>query len=599
MFYQFGVPEAHRDYLRFFWWKNGDTKAAIEEYRMTVHLFGATSSPGCANYGLKQLADDVEDTHGPDVSHFIKCNFYVDDGLLSVPNVDEAVSILERTRSACRSGGLHLHKFVSNKPEVLTRIEEPSLQEQTKNLDLTGSSTTERALGVIWSVHPDQFEFQISRCHAKPTRRGVLSAVCSVYDPLGLLAPVLLEGKLILQDMCREELDWDSPLPDTLLPRWEQWRNALHELEDLKVQRCCKPPTFGKIQKVELHHFADASSRAYGQCSYLRLVDDAGNVHCSLVLGKSRVAPLKTITISRLELTAAVVSVKISSLLNEELSYSHIENYFWTDSQVVLGYIANEAKRFHVFVANRVQQIRDSTDVSQWRFVKGKDNPADEGSRGLTAKALAGSARWLMGPAFLWERKLPEPTDRPGLLANDPEVKANVMATTTTPETSVVLEALCEISSWNKAQQAVAACLRWKRSHQIHSPGRGYVPCTVEEVEHAKGIIVMLVQIEQLSTVRSKLAKFQRVHGEIRREDVKARMEELKGLSSIYRLDPFLDDRGILRVGGRIKRAEMPYGLKHPAILPKKHHITTLIIRHHHEKVHHQGRSATIISIHI
>ena len=179
------------------------------------------------------------------------------------------------------------------------------------------------------------------------TRRGILSAVLSVYDPLGFLAPFVLNGKRILK----------------IVDRWQKWCCGLTELEKLKIPRCFKPKNFGPVKTVELHHFSDASFTGYGQSSYLRLVDEQGQVHCSLALGKARVTPLRQVSIPRLELTAAVLSVKMSSLLRNELKYDNIAEYFWSDSKVVLGYIANEARRFHVFVGNRVQQIRDVTEV--------------------------------------------------------------------------------------------------------------------------------------------------------------------------------------------------------------------------------------------
>lgn len=143
--------------------------------------------------------------------------------------------------------------------------------------------------------------------------------------------------------------------------------------------------------------FSDASTMGYGQCSYIRLVDDQDNIHCSLVMAKSRVTPLKSITIPRLELTAAVVSVRMKLLLRNELEYTMTE-WFWTDSNVVLGYIANNTRRFHVFVANRVQQIRDVSEPYQWNYVSSSDNPADIASRGASADELVNNCRWFYGP---------------------------------------------------------------------------------------------------------------------------------------------------------------------------------------------------------
>lgn len=165
---------------------------------------------------------------------------------------------------------------------------------------------------------------------------------------------------------CAEnQIDWDSPIPDTLRTRWEKWRIDLQQFQNVDVARCFKPKDFGKVITAELHHFSDASTMGYGQCSYIRLVDDQDNIYCSLMMAKSRVTPLKSITIPRLELTAAVVSVRMNLFLRNELEYTNMTEWFWTDSSVVLGYIANNTRRFHVFVANRVQQIRDVSETYQ------------------------------------------------------------------------------------------------------------------------------------------------------------------------------------------------------------------------------------------
>ena len=173
-----------------------------------------------------------------------------------------------------------------------------------------------------------------------------------------MLAPLILVGKTILQESCRDGADWDDKVP-------EPFPEPLPLLSGLKIPRCYKPESFGELKSVELHHFSDASKDAYGQCSYLRLTDHSDHIHCSLVMAKSRIAPLKPVTIPRLRLTAALVSVKTSSILQRELEYDQITEVYWTDSKVVIGYINNDARRFHVFVANRVQQICNHTLPNQ------------------------------------------------------------------------------------------------------------------------------------------------------------------------------------------------------------------------------------------
>ena len=313
MFYQVKVAEEHRDYLRFLWWEGGDTSKDPVEYRMTVHLFGATSSPGCANFALKKAAEDSESELGSAAAQFISRDFYVDDGLKSCATVSEAKDLITSVKQICKRGGFNLHKFVSNDKEVIKDIPESDRAEGLKELNLDlDSLPLERALGVEWCVESDCFQFRIHLQDKPCTRRGILSTVSSIFDPLGLVAPLLLEGKNILQVLCRGKVDWDDPIPEETKARWEKWRLDLQQLRSVTIPRCYKPADFGEVITTELHHFSDASTKGYGQCSYVRYVNKRGEIHCSLVLGKSRVTPLKPVTIPRLELTAATTSVKVS-----------------------------------------------------------------------------------------------------------------------------------------------------------------------------------------------------------------------------------------------------------------------------------------------
>ena len=208
-------------------------------------------------------------------------------------------------------------------------------------------------LGVQWSVGLDGFKFSIILKDQPLTRRGVLATVASVYDPLGFLAPLVLRAKKILQEICNRGISWDEPLPEEVRPRWECWKCDPLRLNELQISRCFEPKTLSGKKNCELHSFADASTSGYGQCSYLRVKDENENVHVSLVIGKSSVALTKITMIPRLELTTAVVSAKFAVMVQEELNYPNLKQYFWTDSKVVLGYINNDAKGFHTFVANR------------------------------------------------------------------------------------------------------------------------------------------------------------------------------------------------------------------------------------------------------
>jgi hypothetical protein len=218
-----------------------------------------------------------------------------------------------------------------------------------------------------------------------------------------MVCAAILPAKLLLQDLCKLKLRWDDKIPQHLQRRWDQWLMDLPKLEELSVNRCLKPRDFMNPVSIQLHHFADASELGYGVITYLRLVNHSGVVHCSFVCTKARVAPLKQISIPRMELTAATIAVRINNMLMRELKIPIDGIYFWTDSTTVIKYICNESTRFRTVVANILAEIRDNSQPSQWRYVKSECNPADDCSRGMTTDKFIASQRWFRGPEFLWD----------------------------------------------------------------------------------------------------------------------------------------------------------------------------------------------------
>ncbi|KAK3730332.1 hypothetical protein QZH41_006955 [Actinostola sp. cb2023] len=289
---------------------------------------------------------------------------------------------------------------------------------------------------------------------------------------------------------------------------------------------------------------------------------------------------------------------------------------------VVLGYIANNSRRFHIFVANRVQQIQDLTSIDQWRYVNTESNPADDASRGLTAHQLL-SSRWLKGPDFLWkESQWPAATitgkNEVEPFLNDPEVKkAVVMATASSSseeEEDALLVRLEYFSDWHRAKRAIALCIRYvqklkeivKKKRSLESMRvdevkvskrnneSSYLPITVQEMERAEGLIIQAVQRNSFKDEFASLKMVRRKTCPDERENATQRERHAKTSSPLYKLDPYVDSGGILRVGGRLRRATLSDTSKFPAILPRKAHISTLIIKHYHERMQHQGRSLTL-----
>ena len=612
MFHQLFVNPDYRNLLRFLWWDKGNVDSTPTEYRMTVHLFGATSSPGCANFTLKRTADDFEELFGSEPTTFVKKDFYVDDGLKSVPSATEASALIKSTKSLLAKGGFNLHKFISNSKEVIEAIPKEQRASGIKELDLSRDILPiERALGVQWCVQSDALQFRVVLKDKPLTRRGILASISSIYDPLGLAAPFLLQGKQILQDLCKNQAAWDEMVPDDIKARWEKWRGELHALAELKIRRCYKPDNFGHVKTVELHSFSDASVNGYGQCSYLRMINDRDEVHCALVMAKSRVTPLKPVTVPRLELTAAVVSTKVSSLLQKELNYQDMQEFFWTDSRVVLGYISNEARSFHTFVANRVQAIRDRASPEQWRYVDTKDNPADDASRGLGANELIRSERWWNGPNFLW-KPLPNETNfDPQVSPDDPEVRKVTVLASTSAEHSDLIDDIKHFSDWFHAKRVIALCVLFSQKMKL-SLKKDSTNSAKEEDDSLRpskerkrqdgSLRSVTLRVKDLQTAELfliKAAQSKAFPEETEALVTKSHQENgivgksVKRTSPIHRLKPIVDDDGVLRVGGRFHQTELPYDVKHPVLLPKKAHLTNLVIRHFHQRTGHQGRART------
>ena len=224
-----------------------------------------------------------------------------------------------------------------------------------------------------------------------------------------------------MQELCRAKLGWDVDIPQQQAEAWDSWVRDLAGMSNVRFPRRVQDES-GEVTR-ELHHFSDASEVAYGVASYLRVVRPDGTVSTQLVMAKSRLAPLKPLTIPRLELCAATLATRQDAMLSRELDVEIASSHFWTDSSTVLQYIRNENRRFHTYVSNRVTEIRGRTEVGNWHYVPTLENPADDASRGLSASGLM-SSRWLRGPAFLSNPPSDWPTlNLSPLDSGDPEVK--------------------------------------------------------------------------------------------------------------------------------------------------------------------------------
>ena len=327
MFHRVACAEKHTDALRFLWWSESIDEPP-SDHNMTVHLFGKADSPCIAAWALKTTADDHEHEFSKEVSQVVKRNFYVDDCLVSVPTPDQAIKLALDLTKLLRKGNFRLTKFVSNNKEVLTAI--PAEERTIKDLDLE-KLPVERALGVQWDIKTDTFGVKTSLEQGKlddNTRRGCLSILSSTFDPLGMVGPVLLPAKRIMQKTWQLKLGWDDDLPEDLQNDWKGWKEDLALLSQVNIPRCYSVNGCSNILSLQLHHFCDASEIGYGTVSYLRKESTDGFVECAFIMAKSRTAPLQYVSMPRLELQAATVAVRVHRLIKREIDLNISSTHF-------------------------------------------------------------------------------------------------------------------------------------------------------------------------------------------------------------------------------------------------------------------------------
>ncbi|KAG1669999.1 hypothetical protein GQR58_017185 [Nymphon striatum] len=577
MYHQIKVPIEDKDVLRFLWY-NGHS---LVHYRMTSHLFGGVWCSSVATYALRRTVKlaSMNSKVDPFIDKVINDSFYVDDCLVSSATEALAIKVTKETPKVLKTGGFKLTKFVYNHETLLLNIPEGDRSNLIKEF---GSESEGKVLGIKWNILSDCFGFQIARSEPKMlSRRVMLSVVSSMFDPLGLVNPILISGKLLLQEATRRKLSWDETIPRDIELSWKSWLDDVEEVKQLKIARCFKPMLCAE-GVVELHHFCDSSSEAYGSCSYLRCIDKTGRISVHLIMSKCRVAPIRSPTLPRLELQGAVLAAKLDGLLKEKLDIVIDESYFWSDSEIVLKYLSNEKLRFHVYVGNRVNTILGLTHPRQWNYIKGKSNPADLLTRPQTVESMH-RKQWFRGPRFLNQYKDSWNLNNVygQLSEQDPEVKrskliSNVhMIAMKNPENIHVIDSFANYySDWYKMKRAVAY---WFKYIDYLGKVKISAKLSVCDIKHAEKAILKHVQQECFQEELKQL--------------------NLKGVvskrSSIRSLCPFLDDDGLIKVGGRIMHSSEE--LKHVLIISHKHPVARLIITDVH-KVAHLG-SQWVLSI--
>jgi len=276
----------------------------------------------------------------------------VDDVLTSVSDVETGIKLVDGLRSMLAKAGFRLTEWLYNEERILAFLPEKELAKsvQTHSID---SSLQERVLGVERNVQSDEFRFTISLTMKPRTRRGLLSTMISLFDSLGLVAPVVLEARSIYRSLCEQELEWDEEMPEKDLHRWEKWLSSLPQLRNVSFPRCFNLNSYENMQKCQLHVFADASTTGCGAVCYLRAVDRNGNVTCTLAMSKARLVPKAETSVPRLELIAAVMAVQLEGRVKRELN-STFDPVYSGQTQLLF---------FKAYATNAIVFLRSFLDV--------------------------------------------------------------------------------------------------------------------------------------------------------------------------------------------------------------------------------------------
>lgn len=585
MYNQVRINKEQWNLLRLFWRKSSEE--ALQEYYFTVVPFGLTASAFLAVRSMIQAAREAKNEY-PLAAKVIQEDFYMDDLVTGSDSTSKVIKLGNDMDKVLKGAGFELRRWTSNSQDVMKQI--GVTMENTEIVFSEVDGTT--ILGLKWLIVDDKFTFQVKTLtlEGEITKRKVVSCVAQIYDPIGYVSPVIVKGKILIQELWKGKLDWDKKLPDELLEQWNKMWKDIINLEKFKIDRWIG--TGGK-SKIQIHGFADSSTAAMAAVIYVRVEQPDGKISCNLVTSKTKVAPLKTVTVPRLELSAAELLARLLVEVKKSMEWSDLEYTLWTDSSITIHWIRKEPHELKVYVANRVASIQEKTDITHWKHVDTKSNPADLASRGLFASELVDNDLWLHGPDWL---KLPENQwPKSKFIVNE------------SPDTLQELKVL--------------SLLQYEKMLQIRPIDMSRNVSILEYVsrlEKALNIISYVQRFTQiwLSIMESGPRKSGRKRINIKfnppTEEEKANAmsylirktqefyygKEIFALkngkypperSKIQSLNPILDKNGILRVGGRLDRSELEYESKHPAIIPNGSLLSELLLDYAHRKTKHGG----------
>ncbi|UYV79875.1 hypothetical protein LAZ67_18000953 [Cordylochernes scorpioides] len=380
---------------------------------------------------------------------------------------------------------------------------------------------------------------------------------------------------LAIRTLWAAKLTWDEPIPVRLQESWKALQNDLASLHQVQIPRWIglfEPATY------EIHGFADASQRAYAAMVYIKIIHNYSIHEVYILAAKIRVATLKTTTTPRMELCASLLLAQLTRLVCTAMSLNINKVTLWSDSTIVLSWLASEHNRWKPYVSNRVKDIQELVPC-RWMHVKGEDNPADLASRGISLDQLLDLELWWHGPP--WLKTTSQPYNDAIPVINEKCLSEQRIKTNLFVKKNISYPFIKRYSSLNKFKRITGWIFRFFYNFRKLLKREKSGALSIEEIETSFNRIFRCAQQEDYYIDLKQLEAFQ----------------PLSGKSPLIKLNPFLDKGGLLRVGGRLNNALLSFDQKHPIILPKAHYITQLIIRHYHERLLHAGVQLTLSAI--
>ncbi|XP_071053632.1 uncharacterized protein [Onthophagus taurus] len=569
MYRQIKVHNDDLPFQRIVW--REDATEDLQSFELTTVSYGLSCAPYLAIRCIRQIADEHSSSQPLGTTVLLR-DTYVDDILSGANDIDDVQEVIFQLNQVLKAGGFKARKWTSNHSESLTNLS-PELIAKSNTLDIDNDHSP-CALGLLWDNVDDQFLFRLNdfrEFSGQVTKRSVLSFIARLFDPLGWLSPLIVTAKIFMQDLWIRKLDWDESLPNDLALKWISFLNDIRTIPAIRVPRWLGIEQ--NVTSIELHGFADASNAAFGAVVYLRAFGDS-DVRVSIISSKTKVAPLKTVTIPRLELCAAVLLVRLVRRVIRALDLQSVPVHLWSDSTVALSWICSHPGRWKDFVRNRIIDLPQA----KWSYVPSQDNPADLASRGVPIRQLQGETLWWTGPSWLSLPSSYWPCIRPTISSEaDRERRRSIPVThTASPEHGWNLKN--KYSTLNKLLRITAWCFKYfKKSKSCSVVGI----LTPDEINHA--MMFWVHECQQLY-----------FPNEIRTlQDG----QTIQRSSPLYKLTPFLDGEGFLRVTGRLRFASLDWDEKHPLILPKESRITSLVIDSHRRGTLHGGTQLTLSSL--